>query len=40
MLKLSERQQVVSIRKLELEKAIMARQGVDDGELWTELREC
>ena len=38
MLKLSERQQILSIRKLELEKAIMSRQGVDDTELWIELR--
>lgn len=38
MLKLSQRQQTASMRKLELEKEIMAKQGVDDGELWLELR--
>ena len=40
MLKLSEKQQKRSIRKLELEKAIMDKQGVGDGELWDELREA
>lgn len=40
MNKLSEKQQIVSIRKMELEKAIMTKQGVNDGDLWKELKEC
>ena len=36
--KLSKRQQEISVRKIELEKAIMAARGVNDGEMWVELR--
>ena len=39
MYKLSERQQLASLRKLQLEKDIMAKGGVDDGDLWVDLRE-
>ena len=39
MVKLSDRQQIASLKKLKLEKAIMAQGGVNDGELWQELRE-
>ena len=39
ILKLSDRQQTLSESKLEIEKAIMAREGIDDGELWTKLIE-
>lgn len=39
MYKLSERQQLASLRKMKLEKDIMAKSGVDDEDLWTELRE-
>ena len=38
--KLADKQQIYSLRKLELEKAIMAKGGVNDGDLWTELKEC
>ena len=39
ILELSKRAQTASERKLELEKAIMERAGVDDSELWTELKQ-
>ena len=37
MIKLSEKQQTVSVKKMGLEKQIMAKQGVEDGDLWKEL---
>ena len=39
MYKLSERQQLASLRKMKLETDIMAKRGVDDEDLWSELRE-
>lgn len=40
MANLSQRQQDISLRKLDLEKEIMAKQGVDDAETWIELRKA
>ena len=37
---LSQRQQDVTVRKLELETEIMAKGGEDDGDLWEEYKEC
>ena len=39
MYKLSERQQKASLRKMELEKDIMSKGGVDDAQQWNELRQ-